>query len=110
MDRLCEHLADRISEDGSKRPTIGKGWRDAARLMLDNDGRTEEEIHQAIDWCQSHSFWRTNILSMPKLREKFDQLRKVAASEQTRRPTRQQETDDLFERAARRMGITGGGL
>ena len=84
IERLCEHLAERIAEDGSKRPGITKGWQDAARLMLDKDGRSEEEIHAAIDWCQSHSFWRTNILSMPKLREKFDQLRKVAASEQQR--------------------------
>jgi hypothetical protein len=75
--------------------------------MLDKDGRTEAEVHAAIDWCQNHHFWRTNILSLPKLRDKFDQLRKVAAAEQ-RRPTRQQETDDLFARAAARMGITGG--
>ncbi len=108
VDRLCAHLADRIAEDGSKRPAIGKGWLDAARLMLDNDGRSEDEIHQAIDWCQSHHFWRANVMSMPKLREKFDQLRKVAASEQTARPPRrQQETDDLFSRAAQRMGIGG---
>ena len=89
VTRLCDHLADRIAEDGSKRPGIGKGWTDAARLMLDRDGRTEDEIHAAIDWCQSHHFWRTNILSMPKLREKFDQLRKVAKAEreQPQRPS-----------------------
>ena len=44
-----------------------------------------------------------------KLREKFDQLRKVAAAEH-QKPKRQQETDDLFDRAAKRMGITGGAL
>lgn len=82
--RVCDHLADRIAEDGSKRPEPGSRWHDAARLMLDKDGRTEAEIHAAIDWCQAHPFWRTNVLSMPKLREKFDQLRKVAASEQQR--------------------------
>lgn len=100
IERLCDHLADRIAEDGSKRPTIGKGWRDAARLMLDKDGRTEAEIHAAIDWCQSHSFWRTNVLSMPKLREKFDQLRKVAASEQQapRTSSRNQEWKAMQER------------
>ena len=105
VERICNHLADRIAEDGSKRPAIGKTWRDAARLMLDRDGRTEEEVHAAIDWCQSHHFWRTNVLSMPTLREKFDRLRKVAQSEGQRRPTRQQETDDLFAAAARRMGV-----
>ena len=43
--------------------------------MLDRDGRTEQQIHAAIDWCQADEFWRSNVLSMPKLREKYDQLR-----------------------------------
>lgn len=107
VNRLCHHLADRIAENGAKRPTITKGWRDAARLMLDRDGRTEQEIHGAIDWCQADEFWRANVLSMPKLREKYDQLRLQA---QRGRPTsRAQETNDIFDRAARRMGVIQGG-
>jgi hypothetical protein len=82
VEAICAHLADRIAEDGSKRPDIGKGWHTAARLMLDKDGRTKEEVLAAIDWCQNHHFWRTNVLSMPTLRQKYDQLRKVAISEQ----------------------------
>jgi hypothetical protein len=74
-ERLCEYLAGRIEANGSKRPTITKRWRDSARLMLDADGRTEHQVMTAIDWCQGHEFWRANILSMPKLREKYDQLR-----------------------------------
>lgn len=73
--RVCEHLADCIAGNGSKRPTITKRWEDAARLLMDKDGRTEEQVHRAIDWCQDDDFWRSNILSMPKLREKYDQLR-----------------------------------
>jgi len=75
VDRLCAHLADRIEANGSKRPAVTQKWRDAARLLLDRDGRTEQHIRQAIDWCQADEFWRSNILSMPKLREKYDQLR-----------------------------------
>ncbi|MGW8988689.1 HNH endonuclease [Streptomyces zhihengii] len=75
VERLCQHLADRIEQNGSKRPTITKTWRDAARLMLDRDGRTEDQIHGAINWCQDNSFWRSNVLSMPKLREKYDAMR-----------------------------------
>lgn len=78
IERLCEHLADRIEANGSKRPTISKRWRDAVRLMLDTDGRTEEQIRGAIDWCQADDFWRSNVLSMTKLREKYDQLRLAA--------------------------------
>jgi len=106
VERLCDHLADRIAEDGSKRPSITKGWQDAARLMLDKDGRTEPEIHAAIDWCQSHNFWRTNILSMPTLRTKFDQLRKVAQSEQTR-PARPSNVNGFLDDI--RSGAYGNG-
>jgi hypothetical protein len=75
VERICAHLADRIESNGSKRPPVTDRWRTAARLMLDRDGRTENEIRGAIDWCQADEFWRSNILSMPKLREKYDQLR-----------------------------------
>jgi hypothetical protein len=83
VSRVCEHLADRIEGNGSKRPEITKRWEDAARLLMDKDGRTEEQIHKAIDWCQDNEFWRSNILSMPKLREKYDQLRLKAMKGRT---------------------------
>lgn len=89
VERLCEHLADRIETNGSKRPEITKGWRTAARLMLDKDGRTEQEVMGCINWCQTDEFWRGNILSMPKLRDKYDQLRLQAERRRGRgrRPT-----------------------
>lgn len=80
VERVCAHLADRIEGNGSNRPKIGKGWRDEARLMIDKDGRSEEQIHSAIDWCQDSTFWRGNVMSIPKLREKYDQLRLAAAN------------------------------
>jgi DNA-binding Lrp family transcriptional regulator len=81
VERLCRLLADRIEGNGSKRPAITVKWRDSARLLLDKDGRTEEQVTTAINWCQDHEFWRANILSMPKLREKYDQLRLQATRE-----------------------------
>jgi len=111
VERLCAHLATRIAENtGDPPPRVSQRWRDAARLMIDKDGRTENEIHAAINWCQDHEFWRTNILSMPKLREQWTQMSMQAR----RRPQahtasldrRQQATDDMFDRAldrARRL-------
>lgn len=84
VERLCAHLADRIEQNGSARPNIGKKWRDAARLMIDRDKRTEEQVHRAIDWCQDHEFWRSNVLSMPKLRDQYDQLRLQAETQRGR--------------------------
>ena len=75
VTNLCEHLARRIVNNGGKKPTIGKTWKNAARLILDRDQRDPDEAHRLIDWCQSDPFWMSNILSMPKFREKYDQLR-----------------------------------
>lgn len=76
--RLCDLLADLIEGNGSKRPTVTDRWLKTARLMLDVDKRTEEQIERAIRWCQGDEFWRSNVMSMPKLREKYDQLRLAA--------------------------------
>lgn len=78
VEKVCQHLRDRIVGNGSKPPTITKAWRRSARLLIDRDQRTVPQILAAIDWCQDDEFWRSNILSMPKLREKYDQLRLAA--------------------------------
>lgn len=92
--RLCEYLADAVAENGSKRPVISKSWHDEARRMLDIDGRTEAEVIKAIDWCQRGEsdramFWRPNVMSMTKLRAKFDQMR-LQAMQESRKPQAQQ--------------------
>ena len=101
VERICDHLARRIEANGAKRPTVTTKWHDSARLLIDRDGRTEQQVHAAIEWCQADEFWRANILSLPKLREKFDQLR-LQAQRRTGISRRQDETDQLFERALTR--------
>ena len=54
--------------------------------------RTPEQIEAAIRWCQADEFWRSNILSASKLREKYDQLR-LAAARQPGRTFGQQRQD-----------------
>jgi hypothetical protein len=83
--RVCQHLADRVIANGSKRPRVTKKWREEARLLLDVDKRTEEQVHKAIDWCQTNAFWRSNVMSMRTLREKYDQLRLSAEREVVQR-------------------------
>lgn len=78
VEEICAYLADKIQANGSKRPTITQGWRDAGRRLIDLDGRTVEQIRKAIDWSQNDEFWRGNILSMPTLREQYDRLRLAA--------------------------------
>lgn len=62
-----------LNDPKAKKPDFQK-WASDADKILRLDKRTMEEIKQVIDFCQSDSFWKSNILSMSKLREKFQQL------------------------------------
>ena len=68
-------------------------WIRAARLMLDNDGRTIDQIQRCCEWLVTDSFWASNVLSLPKLREKYDQLRLNA---QKSTPKQQPVNDDPY--------------
>lgn len=81
VEALCELLRDLIIENGNLSPNITKAWRDAARLILDRDGRDFEKTMNLIRWSQHNSFWRKNIMSMSKFRDKYDQLRLAAVEE-----------------------------
>lgn len=76
ITRLSNLLAELIrTRDGKARVSPdARPWLDAIRLLIDTDGRTPAEVEHVIRWCQADAFWRVNILSAPKLRQKFDQL------------------------------------
>jgi len=42
--------------------------------MLRVDKRIIEDVRLVMSWSQNDDFWKFNILSASKLREKFDQL------------------------------------
>lgn len=73
--KLAERLYQKIlvNNPEHKGPNLNN-WANDVRLMIERDNRTEEQIKYLIDWVQDDSFWKTNILSTSKLREKFDQL------------------------------------
>ena len=74
-ENLSHYLADRIRANGNNVRTVGKRWHDAMDRLIRLDGYTPEQIRQVIDWAQGNEFWAPNILSAPKLREKFDTLK-----------------------------------
>lgn len=106
VEKLCNLLADRIEGNGSRRPSITKAWRDAARLLIDKDGYTPEQVAWVLNWSQSDEFWRTNILSMPKLRDKFDQLKLKARAETQPAPPRLSKRQQEIADYERRRGLT----
>jgi hypothetical protein len=80
VDSLCMRLAALMLRNDPKAKipdTVGKWkrWQDAARLLIDADERHYEEIVAVLEFSQADEFWKGNILSMPKLREKYPQLR-----------------------------------
>lgn len=87
VDELCQRLADWMIRNGCKPPTIGDGWKTAARLLLDEDHRELPKALALIDWCQQDAFWQSNIQSMPKFRKQYDQLRLRANAEWEQRRT-----------------------
>jgi hypothetical protein len=58
---------------GQKKPNLTK-WAGTIRLMREMDKRTTDDIKAVFTWAHQDHFWRTNIRSPEKLRDKFDDL------------------------------------
>jgi hypothetical protein len=69
--RLYQNIL--ANNENHKKPDLKK-WANDVRLMMERDKRTEDQVIYLMDWCQNDAFWKKNILSPFKLREKFDQL------------------------------------
>jgi len=75
------HLKKRILETRQQiiKESHLKAWVNSVRLMVEQDHRTLDDIHALIDECHnmeptpSGFTWRSNILSMGKLREKWNE-------------------------------------
>lgn len=66
----------------------GQSWQTAARLLIDKDGYTPEQILIVARFATTDSFWQSNILSLPKLREKFEALKIKAQAQNNPQPQR----------------------
>jgi hypothetical protein len=79
VEQLCAHFADLVEANTERRPNVTQRWRDAARLLLDNDLNREPDplalAMRLADWTAKDEFWRSNVLSIPKFREQFSRLR-----------------------------------
>jgi len=77
---LTQFLIDKILENNPKSRVKRltkkqqETWLIECRRMREIDERTPEEIYKVIEFSQEDNFWKGVILSMPKLRQKFDQL------------------------------------
>jgi hypothetical protein len=76
--QLAELLKDEIFRYKPDYKPIKEGdlnrWAKTADLMIRSDGRTPERIAEVIRWVQHDEFNRAAVLSMGKLRKRFDEL------------------------------------
>ena len=79
LDRIDQHCDDH----DFKKPSRTKANLNAARLLIDKDERTIEQINWIMDWVTRHHFWASNIMSAATLRKQFDRLKAQALNEQT---------------------------
>jgi hypothetical protein len=100
--KLSKYLFQLMRENNpeAKEPNF-QSWSNEVRLMIERDSRKPEQIKNMIDWCQADSFWKGNILSTKKLRDKYDQLKVRALEDWNRqqgqnRGGRQAEIDSIF--------------
>ena len=74
---LAKFLEKCITENNPKFPqneSQRQRWAKDFDLMLRIDRIDADDIAAAIEWSQNDNFWRSNILSGKKLREKYQQL------------------------------------
>ena len=73
--RIANYLYNSIKKNKPdfKKPNLQK-WSDESRLMIERDGRDVEKIKKLISWVQKDDFERVNVLSISKLRKRFDNL------------------------------------
>lgn len=104
VDKILDHLDDRCRANGFKIATRTKKNTDAARLLLDRDGYTLDQVLWLITWATNDEFWRSNIRSASKLREKFDVLKDRAMASKAKAAGRDDtsvQTAPGFEWASR---------
>jgi len=80
-------------------------WIDALEKIHRLDGYSYDEIKQVIIWCQNDEFWKSNILSTKKLREKMPtlvlQMRRRGNQPQGRPQSRYERTVSVLDRLYR---------
>jgi hypothetical protein len=88
VEAVIDYFSKQLTNNDVKHTTT-PAWKNAARLLIDKDGYTTEQINYVTKYATTDEFWKTNILSLPKLREKFEQLKLKAQAQATATKTAQ---------------------
>lgn len=80
FERQCvDYLSEKLLQElpGSKVPKTDKEfdkWCSYIELLVKKDNRTQADIRKCLEFAVTDPFWRTNIRSTFKFREKYDTL------------------------------------
>jgi phage replication O-like protein O len=71
-----------------------QSWADDFRKLLEIDEVDKRLAKEVMDWVTTDSFWKTNVLSAKKFREKFSDLAiKMKASQKPKQPVTKKQAD-----------------
>jgi hypothetical protein len=107
--RLANYLFELIKKNNPnhKKPNLQK-WADDMDKILRIDKRPAKEVKLVIEFTQKDSFWKSNVLSVTKLRDKYDQLNikrlEVGKKDSTKKPHQR-----LIAEVSSPHAIIGGG-
>lgn len=106
VKEILDYLDAALAKNDVKLPSRTKKNVDAARLLIDKDNRSIDQIKKAIDFA-TRDWWLGNVLSMSKLREKYDQLR-LQAQRTNNTPQQKQNNaaNDRWELARQNLAKT----
>jgi phage replication O-like protein O len=73
-----------------------QSWADDFRKLIELDGVDKRLAKDVMDWVTQDPFWRTNVLSAKKFREKFGELAiKMKSSKNPKQPVKQTQLNPL---------------
>ena len=73
--KISEWIYSRVLIVSPKAPKPNfDSWANTIRLMRESDKTSRDDICSVFEWANRDEFWKTNILSPKKLREKFSTL------------------------------------
>lgn len=85
-------------------------WADDMRKLVEIDKMDKNLAKEVMNWVTTDSFWKTNVLSAKKLREKFADLAlKMKASQNPKQPSQPQQLDTRDKEVEFQRWIQKGG-
>lgn len=85
-----------VNNPKAKKPNFQK-WADDIRKLVEIDKYDVNEVRGIIDFSQSNSFWKTNVLSGRKLREQYETLFLQNEEKKNKKSNYSNSIDDMLD-------------